>query len=383
MSRIEAALACLRSGGAVLLADEDREASAYLVVASSAATPETLSGLVDQGQGPLSVVVPNRAGSQADGSSAASISQGQMAAIVAALGQVAGRQPLPEVVAPNTDPRGVLALPGAAEGAADLLGLIAIGSLALLREATLPGGLLASSGEAERVADRRGFVLVSIQDIIAHRLLTETIVEEVAVARLPSRYAAQPFEVHAFRSLIDGSEHLALVRRPGEGAGFGPEPLVRLHSECLTGDALGSLRCDCGEQLRGALQQIAEDPQGGAVLYLRGQEGRGIGLANKIRAYALQERGFDTVDANIELGFPADLRDYGVAIQILNALGVKRLRLLSNNPLKQAALERYGIVVAERHGLRIGPNPDNVTYLETKRVKMGHDLAARPLVVPI
>ena len=222
---------------------------------------------------------------------------------------------------------------------------------------------------------------MSIQDIIAHRLLTETVVEEAAMARLPSRYAAQPFEVHAFRSLVDGSEHLALVRRPGDGGAFGPEPLVRLHSECLTGDALGSLRCDCGEQLRSALQQVAEDPQGGAVIYLRGQEGRGIGLANKIRAYALQEQGFDTVDANIELGFPADLRDYGVAVQILNALGVKRLRLLSNNPLKQAALERYGMTVAERHGLRIGPNPDNAAYLETKRTRMGHDLAARPRVV--
>ena len=287
---------------------------------------------------------------------------------------------LPEVTAVLTDHRGVLAHPGATEGAADLLDFAEIGSPALLREAALPGGLLTPSGAVERVAQRHGFVLVSIQDIIAHRLLTETIVEEAAVARLPSRYAAQPFEVHAFRSLVDDSEHLALVRRPGNGAAFGPEPLVRLHSECLTGDALGSLRCDCGEQLRSALQQIAEDPQGGAVIYLRGQEGRGIGLANKIRAYALQERGFDTVDANIELGFPADLRDYGVAIQILHALGVKRLRLLSNNPLKQAALERYGIVVAERHGLRIGPNPDNATYLETKRIKMGHDLAARPRV---
>ena len=381
MSRIEAALAGLRAGGVVVLADEDREGSAHLVVASSVATPEALSGLVDEGQGPLSIIVPNRAGSQADGSSAAAIPQDQMAAVVAALGHAAGPQVLPEVAAMSSDPRGVLAHPGAAEGAADLLGLTAIGSFALLRTAALPGGLLASSGAAERVAERRGFVLVSIQDIIAHRLLTETIVEDVAVARLPSRDAAQPFEVHAFRSLIDGSEHLALVRRPGGGAAFGPEPLVRLHSECLTGDALGSLRCDCGEQLRGALQQIAEDPQGGAVIYLRGQEGRGIGLANKIRAYALQDRGFDTVDANLELGFPADLRDYGVAIQILNALGVKRLRLLSNNPLKQAALERYGVVVAERHGLRIGPNPDNATYLETKRVKMGHDLAARPRAV--
>lgn len=381
MSRFEHALACLRSGNVVLLVDEVRAASAHLVTASSLATREALSGLVEHGQGPLSIVASNLAGPEVDGPTATSISRGHVAAISAALAQVAGRHALPDVAGLSADRRGVLARPGATEGAADLLGLAEIASPAILRQAALPGGVLAPSGAAERVAQRQGFALLSIQDIIAHRLRSETIVEEAAVARLPSRYAGQTFAVHAFRSLIDDSEHLAMVHRPGEGASFGPEPLVRLHSECLTGDALGSLRCDCGEQLRSALQQTAEDPQGGVVIYLRGQEGRGIGLANKIRAYALQEQGLDTVEANMELGFPADLRDYGVAVQILDALGVRRLRLLSNNPLKQAALERYGIVVAERHGLRIGPNPDNATYLETKRVKMGHDLAARPRVV--
>ncbi len=236
--------------------------------------------------------------------------------------------------------------------------------------------MLARAGEAARFAERQGLAIVSIQDVVAHRLATETIVEDVVAATVPSLYATQPFEVHAFRSLLDGSEHLALLRRPGGQGAFGPEPLVRLHSECLTGDALGSLRCDCGEQLRNALKLVGEDRQGGAVLYLRGQEGRGIGLANKIKAYALQERGFDTVEANTELGFPADMRDYGIAVQMLGALGIGRLRLLSNNPRKGAALERYGITVAERRGLRIGPNPHNATYLETKRLKMGHDLAA-------
>ncbi len=381
MSRFETALASLREGGALLLVDEDREGSAHLVAASSTATPEAVLRLVDQGRGPLSIVAPNPAGRRSDERSAAQTSRVHTAAISAALAQLGDRQEGPEATAVSVHRGGVLAHPGAAEGAADLLGAADIDAPAFLRAAALPGGLLASPGAARRVADRHGFVLVSLQDIIAHRLRTETIVEEAAVARLPSRYAEQPFEVHAFRSLIDGSEHLALVRRPGNDAAFGPEPLVRLHSECLTGDALGSLRCDCGEQLRSALQQIAADPQGGAVIYLRGQEGRGIGLANKIRAYALQEQGFDTVEANIELGFPADLRDYGVAIQILNALGVDRLRLLSNNPRKQAALERYGIVVAARPGLRIGPNPDNADYLETKRVKMGHDLVAGRWVV--
>ena len=217
---------------------------------------------------------------------------------------------------------------------------------------------------------------VSVEDVVAHRLSTEQVVEEVAAADLPSLHAPG-LRVHALRSRADGSEHLALVHRPP--GGFGPEPLVRLHSECLTGDALGSLRCDCGDQLRDALARVGEDPQGGAVLYLRGQEGRGIGLANKIRAYALQDHGFDTVDANIELGFPADARHYGVAVGMLNLIGIRRLRLLSNNPAKSAALERYGIAVAERRGLRIGPNPHNASYLDTKRRRMGHDLAAGPL----
>ncbi len=372
MSRLEDALAGLRSGGAVLLADEEREASADLVASSL----EALSRLFDHGQGPVSVIGSTRSSSPANGALDGWIPDDRVAAVAASLADMADRSTMPEVAAVSADRHGVLAHPGAAEGAADLLRLADIGSSALLRSAAVPGGVLASFGAAERVAKRHGFPFVTIQDVIAHRLRTETIIEDMATARLPTRYAAQPLEVRALRSLIDGHEHLALIRRAQNGAAFGPEPLVRLHSECLTGDALGSLRCDCGEQLRSALHQIAEDPQGGVVIYLRGQEGRGIGLANKIRAYALQERGLDTVDANLELGFPADPRDYGVAIQILGVLGVKRLRLLSNNPRKQAALERYGIVVAERHGLRIGPNPHSAAYLETKRARMGHDLGA-------
>jgi 3,4-dihydroxy 2-butanone 4-phosphate synthase/GTP cyclohydrolase II len=270
---------------------------------------------------------------------------------------------------------GVLLFPEPVEAAHDLVVAADAGGPAILRAAALPGGLLAAADAPRAFARRLGLSLVSIQDVVAHRLAREIIVEEVAVAQLPSLYADQPLEVHAFRGLLDGTEHLALVRRPGGDGPLGPEPLVRLHSECLTGDALGSLRCDCGDQLRGALKQICDDPQGGAVVYLRGQEGRGIGLANKIRAYALQERGLDTVEANAELGFPADMRDYGTAVQILRALGISQLRLLSNNPRKRAALERHGVTVIERRSLRIGPNPHNAAYLETKRTKLGHDLA--------
>ena len=343
MSGWHEAVERLRAGSAVVLADESREGTAYLV----AAGPEALATLLREGRGPMTAV--------------------------------GGDVPAPggiDVLLHPAQAGGTLVLPTAEAAAQDLAAAAGPGRAALLRAAALPGGVLARAGAARAFSARLGLATISIQDVVTHRLATETVVEEVAAASLPSLYTEQPLGVHAFRGLLDGTEHLALVRRPGGTGPFGPEPLVRVHSECLTGDALGSLRCDCGEQLRGALKLVSEDPQGGAVVYLRGQEGRGIGLANKIRAYALQERGLDTVEANTELGFPADMRDYGVAVQILKALGIGRLRLLSNNPRKRDALERYGIAVAERRSLRIGPNPHNATYLETKRLKLGHDLPA-------
>ncbi len=355
MARWDEGLRSLRAGGAVLLIDEAREGSGHLVAADAAALPL----LLREGRGPLRVEGGPLDATGRDGP---------------------GIDPVAiEVARPRSG--GVLLFPAPDEAAHDLAAAASRGGQSLLRAAALPGGVLARGGEVDAFAARLGLAVVSIQDIVARRLAVETIVEAVAVARLPSVYADDPLEVHAFRGTLDGTEHLALVRRPEATGRFGAAPLVRLHSECLTGDALGSLRCDCGDQLRGALQRIAGDPQGGAVVYLRGQEGRGIGLANKIRAYALQERGLDTVEANMELGFPADMRDYGVAVQILRELGISRLRLLSNNPRKRAALERYGVTVAERQSLRIGPNPHNATYLETKRLKLGHDLTAGLRVV--
>ena len=328
-SRFVRALAALDAGQPVLIGDEARPGRAGFAALADRATPGTLR-LLD-GEGRRSA-------------------------------PVAGR------------PGGTLVHRDAPEAAADLAAA-AGGGPALFAAVDLPGGLLAREGDAERFAAGAKVPFVTVEDVVAHRLCTEEVMEDVAVADLPSRYASA-LRVHALRSRVDGSEHLALVNRPPDG--FGREPLVRLHSECLTGDALGSLRCDCGEQLRNALAEVAEDPQGGAVLYLRGQEGRGIGLANKIRAYALQDRGLDTVDANVELGFPADARNYAVAVAMLNLLGIDRLRLLSNNPAKRAALERYGIAVTEQRVLRIRPNPHNASYLETKRLRMGHDLAAGP-----
>jgi 3,4-dihydroxy 2-butanone 4-phosphate synthase / GTP cyclohydrolase II len=198
---------------------------------------------------------------------------------------------------------------------------------------------------------------------------TADTVEFIAAADLPTIYSELPFRAHAFRSLVDGSEHLAMVAA-GKAVGA---PLVRMHSECLTGDALGSLRCDCGPQLQESLRRIAVSP-GGVLVYLRGHEGRGIGLANKIRAYTLQDEGLDTVEANRALGLPEDARDYGQAAQILLLLGVSEVRLLTNNPDKVLALRNNGIEVSSVEPLVIAPNPFNSLYLDTKAEKFGHIL---------
>lgn len=203
-------------------------------------------------------------------------------------------------------------------------------------------------------------------------LARQSLVQEVARARLPSAYTPEGLSVRAFRSLGDGVEHLALVKgEPAQGA------LVRVHSECLTGDALGSLRCDCGEQLRAALGRIGAS-ESGALIYLRGHEGRGIGLANKIAAYALQDQGLDTAEANAALGFAPDTRDYRVAAEILGLLGLDDIRLLTNNPQKGAELRRFGVQVREDVPLILPSNPFNADYLAAKRDKMGHRLPADP-----
>ncbi|HJW88507.1 MAG TPA: GTP cyclohydrolase II, partial [Dehalococcoidia bacterium] len=216
-------------------------------------------------------------------------------------------------------------------------------------------------------AERFGLRVISVADIIAYRRRTEKLVERVAEARLPTRYGK--FRAIAYKSAIDPDEHVALVM--GEVAGEEPV-LVRVHSECLTGDVFGSLRCDCGDQIDLAMQAIAQEGKG-VFLYMR-QEGRGIGFHNKLKAYALQDQGLDTVEANRRLGFPADLRDYGIGAQILSDLGIKNLRLLTNNPKKVVGLEGYGLKVVETVPLIATPNPYNRQYLVAKEKQMGHRL---------
>jgi 3,4-dihydroxy 2-butanone 4-phosphate synthase / GTP cyclohydrolase II len=221
-----------------------------------------------------------------------------------------------------------------------------------------------------RFAERYGNLpIVSIKELIEYRLSKEMLVEEVALTKLPTEFGE--FAVHAFRSLVDDSEHLALCIGDLTENESSSAPLVRMHSECLTGDALFSLRCDCGAQLRAALAQIAQAGKG-VLVYLRRHEGRGIGLLNKMKAYQLQDAGMDTVEANRHLGFQPDLRHYGIGAQILRSLGIKNFRLLTNNPKKIVGLDGYDLKVVERIPIEIDPNPFSQRYLEAKREKLGH-----------
>jgi 3,4-dihydroxy 2-butanone 4-phosphate synthase/GTP cyclohydrolase II len=217
-----------------------------------------------------------------------------------------------------------------------------------------------------RFAEEHGLLLVSIAQLIRYRRHREKLVRRVSEARIPTAHG--DFTAYVFESLLDGTEHMAFVR--GDVAGE-ENVLVRVHSECLTGDVFGSMRCDCGLQLDLAMQKIAEAGRG-VVVYLRGHEGRGIGLGHKLRAYSLQDQGRDTVEANVELGFPPDSREYGIGSQILVDLGVSTMRIMTNNPAKYGGLDGYGLRIVERVPLHVLPNQENIRYLRTKQEKMGH-----------
>ena len=261
---------------------------------------------------------------------------------------------------------GVLRRPGHTEAAVDLATLAGLRPAGVLCELVNDDGTMMRLPELEVFAKDHGLVLISIADLIAYRRRTERQVHQVAQARLPTEHG--PFRVYGYRADPDGAEQIALVH--GD-LGDGRDVLVRVHSECLTGDVFGSLRCDCGPQLHAALARVAREGRG-VVLYIRGHEGRGIGLLEKLRAYQLQDDGADTVDANLRLGLPADARDYGTGAQILYDLGVRTMRLLTNNPAKRAGLEGYGLEIVGRVPLPSRAHPENVRYLRTKRDRMGH-----------
>ncbi|MEI7778070.1 MAG: bifunctional 3,4-dihydroxy-2-butanone-4-phosphate synthase/GTP cyclohydrolase II [Actinomycetes bacterium] len=263
---------------------------------------------------------------------------------------------------------GVLRRAGHTEAGVDLARMTGLAPAGALCELVNDDGSMMRAPQCRAFADEHGLEMISIADLIAYRKHNEQQVELIATTTLPTLFG--DFVASGYRSTVDGVEHIALVL--GD-VGDGTDLLVRVHSECLTGDVLGSLRCDCGPQLAAALARISDEGRG-VLLYMRGHEGRGIGLLHKLRAYELQDAGADTVDANLELGLPADSRDYGTGAQILVDLGVRTMRLLTNNPAKRAGLEGYGLQIIERVPIEIEPNDHNRRYLQTKRDRMGHQL---------
>jgi 3,4-dihydroxy 2-butanone 4-phosphate synthase / GTP cyclohydrolase II len=394
---IEAALGDLAAGRPVVVVDdESRENEGDLIVAAEFATPEIVTFMVRHTSALLCVgmtaerldelelqqMVPDAGNGEAQrtaftvsvdliAGTTTGISAADRSATVRALAApatAAGALARPGHVFPlRAREGGVLRRAGHTEAAVDLTRLAGLTPAGLLCEVVNPDGSMARRDDLFAFAAEHDLRIVTIVDLIRHRYAREDLVEHLASTKLPTRYGV--FDAHVFASRLDGEEHIALVRGDIERH---EAPLVRVHSECLTGDTLGSLRCDCGEQLGLALETI--DAEGaGVVLYLRGQEGRGIGLGHKIRAYALQERGQDTVEANLSLGLPVDDREYGIGAQILGRLGVREMRLMTNNPAKYHGLQGYGLEIRARVPLVVEPRPENVRYLETKRARMGHD----------
>ena len=260
---------------------------------------------------------------------------------------------------------GVLRRAGHTEAVVDLMKLADLHPVGVLCEILDADGTMMRTEKLLDYAEKFSLSIITVKDLIAYRLHSEKLIQAVAEAKLPTEYG--DFKLMVFANTVDGKEHLALVN----GSRLPDEPvLVRVHSECLTGDIFGSKRCDCGKQLAIALSMIEEEGKG-VLLYMR-QEGRGIGLINKVKAYSLQEQGLDTVEANEKLGFLPDPRDYGIGAQILASLGIKNMKLLTNNPTKRVGIESYGLKVIERIPIETEPNPENVKYLETKKFKMGH-----------
>jgi 3,4-dihydroxy 2-butanone 4-phosphate synthase/GTP cyclohydrolase II len=267
---------------------------------------------------------------------------------------------------------GVLRRAGHTEAGNDLARLAGFEPASVLVEIMNDDGSMARLPELEEIAIRFDLKLISIKDLIEYRLKTDSLIEEIVRVDMPTRWGN--FKLIAFNEKGTNNEHLALIKGEWEK----DEPvLVRVHSSCFTGDILGSMRCDCGEQLHAAMQRVEKEGKG-VILYMN-QEGRGIGLVNKLKAYKLQESGFDTVEANLHLGFPMDKRDYGIGAQILRYLGISKLRLLSNNPRKRAGLLGYGLEIVDAVPIEVVPNPHNEKYLTTKRDKLGHDILKNPL----
>ncbi|MFE0187411.1 bifunctional 3,4-dihydroxy-2-butanone-4-phosphate synthase/GTP cyclohydrolase II [Streptomyces sp. NPDC059008] len=399
---VEQAIADIAAGRPVVVVDdENRENEGDLVIAAEKATPEIVAFMMSECRGlicapmegpeldrlELPQMVEHNTESMrtaftvsVDATAAHGVSTGISAAdrattlrLLASGESEAGDFVRPGHIFPlRARPGGVLVRNGHTEAGVDLARLAGLRPAAAIVEIAGEDGTMLRLPELVPFARKHGLSIISIEDLIAYRRSSEPTVRREAATRLPTAHGE--FTAYGYRSTADGVEHIALVA--GE-LGDGEDVLVRVHSECLTGDVFHSLRCDCGPQLEASLQKIAEAGRG-VVIYLRGHEGRGIGLLSKLRAYELQERGRDTLDANLELGLPADSRDYAAGAQMLQDLGVRSLRLMTNNPDKTAALVRHGLKVTGREPMAVQAGEHNLRYLRTKRDRMGHDLPWLP-----
>ncbi|GAA3249927.1 bifunctional 3,4-dihydroxy-2-butanone-4-phosphate synthase/GTP cyclohydrolase II [Pseudonocardia petroleophila] len=397
---VQHAVAALAAGGMVVVVDDaDREDEGDLVVAAATVTPEQVAFVVRHTTGILCAPMtaeraellrlPQMVADNADAHGTAftvTVDHVDAGTGVSAADRARTLRALADPATAHHDLRrpghvfplrardgGVLVRAGHTEAAVDLLRLAGQEPVAVIGEIVAPDGSMSRGAPLRAFAAEHGLPVLAIADLVRYRRATERLVEHVATSSMPTVFG--DFRAVAYRSTLDGTEHLALVLGDLAEAGNSDRgALVRVHSECLTGDILGSLRCDCGAQLEQALRAIADEGCG-AVVYLRGHEGRGIGLAHKIRAYALQEQGLDTVDANTAQGLPVDSRSYGTGARILADLGVRRLRLITNNPAKYGGLDGHGLQVVGRVALPSAENPHNVRYLRTKQDRMGHRIS--------